>query len=155
MTISDHPSQNIKIIYLPAMLQWPKDSCYVANTLSLQYKRNFAQRTPFLISLLLTRKEKLPKCQEIPIISAGEKNTSVLSLGGWGQLDSQTRLTAAVDYLHRKWCCRSFFHSKIADFALPVTLSSATFTDSYSVTPRLCLLVPKPNQQTKVFTERC
>ena len=33
-------------------------------------------------SLLLTRKEKLPKCQEISIISAGGKNTSVLTLGG-------------------------------------------------------------------------
>ena len=73
-------------------------------------------------SLLLTRKEKLQKCQKIPIISAGGKNTSVLTLGG-----NQTRL-AAVDYLDRKWCYGSFFHSKMANFALPVTLSSATFT---------------------------
>ena len=33
-------------------------------------------------SLLLTRKEKLAKCQEIPIISAGGKNTSVLTFDG-------------------------------------------------------------------------
>ena len=28
----------------------------------------------FQVSLLLTRKKKLPKCQEIPIISAGGRN---------------------------------------------------------------------------------
>ena len=33
-------------------------------------------------SLLLTRKEKLLKYQEIPIISAGGKNAAVLTLGG-------------------------------------------------------------------------
>ena len=33
--ILDHPSQNLKIIYFPAMLQWPKESYYVANTLFL------------------------------------------------------------------------------------------------------------------------
>ena len=85
-------------------------------------------------SLLLTRKEKIPKCQEIPIISA-------------------------VDYLNRKWCSGSFFHSKMADFVLPLTLSSATFTDSYSVTPGLCLQVPKPkptnqNAHQKVLTQQ-
>ena len=109
-------------------------------------------------SLLLTKKEKLPKCQEIPIISAGGKNTSVLTLGKWALKKSQTRL-AAVDYLDRKWCSRSFFHSKMADFVLLVTLSSATFTDSYSVTPRLRLLVPKPkptdqNAHRKVLTQQ-
>ena len=69
-------------------------------------------------SLLLTKKEKLPKCQEIPIISAGGKNTSVLTLNG-------ARL-AAVDYLNRKWCSGSFFHSKMADFVLLVTLDSVS-----------------------------
>ena len=44
----------------------------------------------------------------------------------------------------------------MADFVLPVTLSSATFTDSYSVTPGLH---PKPkptNQNThwKVLTQQ-
>ena len=63
-------------------------------------------------SLLLTRKEKLPKCQEILTIFAGGKNTSVLTLADGA---SQTRL-AAVDYLDRKWCSGSFFHSKMADF---------------------------------------
>ena len=58
-------------------------------------------------SLLLTRNEKLPKCQEIPIISAGGKNTSVLTLSRWGFKKSQTRL-AAVDYLDRKWCLEAF-----------------------------------------------
>ena len=44
MTILDHPSQNLEIIYFPAMLQrnqWPKESCYVANTLFLYYEWNF------------------------------------------------------------------------------------------------------------------
>ena len=35
VTILDHPSQNIQIIYLLAMLQWPNESYYVANTLFL------------------------------------------------------------------------------------------------------------------------
>ena len=35
------------------------------------------------MTLLLARKVKLPKCQEIPIISAGgKKNNSVVVLGG-------------------------------------------------------------------------
>ena len=34
------------------------------------------------MTLLLARKVKLPKCQEIPIISAGGKNSSVVALGG-------------------------------------------------------------------------
>ena len=33
--VLDHPSQNLKNICFPAMLQWPKESCYVANTLIL------------------------------------------------------------------------------------------------------------------------
>ena len=112
-----------------------------------------------LFSLLLTRKEKLPKCQEISISSAGGKSTSVLILGGWGfKKKSQSRL-AAVDYPDRKWCSRSFIYSKITDFDLPVTLSSTTLTDSYSVTPRLCLLVPKlkptnQNAHRKVLTHQ-
>ena len=35
------------------------------------------------MTLPLARKEELPKCQEIPIISAGDKkNSSVVALGG-------------------------------------------------------------------------
>ena len=106
-------------------------------------------------SLLLTRKEKLPKCQVIPIISA----RGTLTLGEWGfKRETQTRL-AAVDYLDRKWCSGSFFNSKMADLVLPVTLSSATFTGSYSVTPGLHFLVPKPkptnqNAHQKVLTQQ-
>ena len=48
---------------------------------------------------------------------------------------------------------------KMADFVFPVTLSSATFTDNYSLTPKLCLLVlkPKPTNQNahrKVLTQQ-
>ena len=78
------------------------------------------------LHIRLTRKEKLPKCQEIPINSAGgKKNTYALSLGGckFFLKKSQTRL-AAIDYLSRKRGSGSSFHSKIADFVLPVTLSS-------------------------------
>ena len=47
----------------------------------------------------------------------------------------------------------------MADFVLPVTLSSATFTNSYSVTLGLRLLVlkPKPTNQNaprKVLTQQ-
>ena len=35
----------------------------------------------YQVTLLLARKVKLPKCQEIPIISAGGKNSSVVALG--------------------------------------------------------------------------
>ena len=83
----------------------------------------------YQVSLFLTRKEKLPKCQEIPINSAGGKKKHLkyaLSLGGCNlKKKSQTGL-AAIDYLGRKRHSGSSFHSKIADFVLPVTLSSAT-----------------------------
>ena len=47
----------------------------------------------------------------------------------------------------------------MADFVLLGTLSSAIFTDSYSVTPGLRLLVPKPkptnqNAHRKVLTQQ-
>ena len=85
------------------------------------------------MTLLLARKGKLLKCQEIPIISAGVKNSSVVALGGCDfkkkkKKKSQTRL-AAMDYLDRKRCSRNFLHSKMANFVLPVTLISATFFD--------------------------
>ena len=114
------------------------------------------------IILLLTRKEKLPKCQEIPISSAGGKKHLIIMLLPLvdatfreKKIPIETRL-AAIDYLDRKRCSRSFFHSKMADFVLPVTLSSA---DSYSVSPRLRLLVskPKPTKQKcsgKVLTQQ-
>ena len=83
------------------------------------------------MTLPLARKEEFPKCQEIPIISAGGKNSSVVALGGCDFKNiyiSQTRL-AAMDYLDRKRCSRNSLHSKMANFVLPVTLSSATFSD--------------------------
>ena len=49
VTILDHPSQKLKIIYLPALLQWLKDSCYVANTLFLQYEWNFCSKNTSLV----------------------------------------------------------------------------------------------------------
>ena len=47
----------------------------------------------------------------------------------------------------------------MVDFVLPATLSSATFIDSYSVTPGHRLLVPKPkptnqNAHQKVLTQQ-
>ena len=85
------------------------------------------------MTLPLARKEKLPKCQEIPIISAGGKNQFCccpwwMWLWKKQQQKSQTRL-AAMDYLDRKRCSRNFLHSKMANFVLPVILSSATFSD--------------------------
>ena len=76
MAILDNPSNDLEIIYLPAMLQWPKDSCYVANTLFLQYKwdTNLVYFWPGI------GKEKLPKRHEIPIISAGGKTLLFLPL---------------------------------------------------------------------------
>ena len=65
----------------------------------------------YQVTLLLARKVKLPKCQEIPIISAGGKNSSVVALGGCDfkkEKKSQTWL-AAMDYLDRKSCFRNFF----------------------------------------------
>ena len=42
VTILDHPSQSLQITYFPAMLQWPNDSYYVADTCScnLNWKKN-------------------------------------------------------------------------------------------------------------------
>ena len=111
-------------------------------------------------SLLLPGKKSVQNAKKfLDMISAGGKNTSVLTLGGWGFKKKIPTRLAAVDYLDRKWCSESFFHPKMADFVLLVTLSSATFTDSYSVTPGLRLLVPKPkptnqNDQWKVLTRQ-
>ena len=64
-------------------------------------------------SLLLTRKEKLPKCQEILIISARGKNTYFCSYPWWMGLKekkgkkSQTRL-AVVDYPDRNGVLEAF-----------------------------------------------
>ena len=75
----------------------------------------------YQVTLLLARKEKLPKCQEIPIITAGGKK-QFCCCPWWMWL-------AAMDYLDRKRCSRNFLHSKMTNFVLPVTLSSATFSD--------------------------
>ena len=82
------------------------------------------------MTLLLARKEKLPKCQEIPIISAGVKNSSVVAPGGCHlkKKKSKTRL-AAMNYVDRKRCSRNFLHSKVANFVLPATPGSATISD--------------------------
>ena len=83
----------------------------------------------YQVTLLLARKVKLPKCQEIPIISAGgKKQFCCYPWWMWLKKKSQTWL-AAMDYLDRKGCFRNFLHSKMANFVLPVTLSSATFSD--------------------------
>ena len=83
----------------------------------------------YQVTLLLARKVQLPKCQEIPIISAGgKKQFCCFPWWMWLKKKSQTWL-AAVDYPGRKSCFRNFLHSKMANFVLPVTLSSATFSD--------------------------
>ena len=92
----------------------------------------------YKFTLLLTRKEKLPKCQEISLSLLGVKTLLFLLL-----VDGQEEMVSVL--------VPRFFHSKMADFVLLATLSSATFTDTYSVTPRLHLVV----QQTKMLTERC
>ena len=74
-------------------------------------------------------KEKLPKCQEVPIISAwgrGVKYTSALALGGFyiKRIIVLSRLPT-----QEKVFRKLFFHSKMADFVLPLTLRSATFSD--------------------------
>ena len=69
----------------------------------------------YQVSLLLTRKEQLPKCQEIAIIFAGGKILPLLPL---------------VDGLPRQEkVFQNFLQSTMADFILPVALSSATFSD--------------------------
>ena len=66
----------VKIIFFPAMLQWPKESCYSQHRrqhIVLVIRMEFPAKH-YQVSVLLTRKEfKLSKCQEIPIISAGGK----------------------------------------------------------------------------------
>ena len=84
----------------------------------------------YQVTLLLARKIKFPKFQKIPIISAGGKK-QFCWCPWWMWLKKkklQTRL-AAMDYQDRKSCFRNFLCSKMANFVLPVTLSSATFSD--------------------------
>ena len=84
----------------------------------------------YQVTLLLARKVKPPKCQEIPIISAGGKKQFCCC--PWWMWLKKTKLQtwlAAMDCLDRKSCFRNFLHSKMANFVLPVTLSSATFSD--------------------------
>ena len=64
----------------------------------------------YQVTLLLARKVKLPKCQEIPIISA------VLALGRCDLKKKSQTWLAAMDYLDRKSCFRNFLHSKMANF---------------------------------------
>ena len=68
----------------------------------------------YQVTLLLARKVKLPKCQEIPIISAGGKKNQFCCCP-WQNCKSQTWL-AAMNYLDRKSCFRNFLHSKMANF---------------------------------------
>ena len=60
-------------------------------------------------------------------------------------------LGAEIDYLGRKRCPRSSFHSKIADFVLPVTISSAT--PLQTATPFYKGSDPKPTNRNA--QERC
>ena len=66
----DHPLQNLKIIYFPAVststVAHAIILCSQHNVLVIQME--FSPKHYYLkVSLLLTRKEKSPKCQEIPI----------------------------------------------------------------------------------------
>ena len=54
------------------MLQWPNESYHVANIIILVIWIEFSPKL-YQVTLLLARKQKLLKCQEIPIISAGGK----------------------------------------------------------------------------------
>ena len=82
------------------------------------------------------------------------KYGNALSLGGCNLKKNnkkfQTRLTA-IDYLGRKRHSRSSLHSKIADFVLPVTLSSATHLQT--TTPFYKGSDPKPTNRNA--QERC
>ena len=83
----------------------------------------------YQVTLLLAKKVKLPKCQEIPIICAGgKKQFCCCPWRMWlkKKKKSQTWL-AAMDYLDRKSCFRNFLHSKMANFVLLVTLLSHLF----------------------------
>ena len=106
---------------------------------------------PYQVTLPLARKEELPKWQEIPTISAGGKNQLLLPLVDvtLKKKKSQTRL-AAMDYLDRKRCSRNFLHSKMANFVLPVTLSSTTFSDSSGLRFIVCDN-RNQNQQTEML----
>ena len=144
--ILDHPSQNLEIIYVPAMLQWPEDSCYVVNMLFVQYELNFCPKNTNLV-YFWPGKKSFQNAKKFLSSLLGVKTVLFLPL-----VDG---VVAAVDYLNRKWCSGSFFQSKMADFVFPVTLSSATFTDSYSVTPGLFLLALKPKPTNQMLTKKC
>ena len=81
----------------------------------------------FQVTLLLTGKEKLPKYQEIHIISAGGKKTLSL-VNVTLKTKNETRL-GTVDFLERKGCSKSFYHTEWQIFVLLVPLRSATFSD--------------------------
>ena len=84
----------------------------------------------YQVTLLLSRKEKLQNAKKFLYSLLGVKK-QFCCCPWWMWLwkkKSQTRL-AVMDYLDRKRCSRNFLHSKMANFVLPVTLSSATFSD--------------------------
>ena len=87
----------------------------------------------YQVGLLLTRKEKLPKYQEIPIISAGSKKhfpSCPLSL--FLKKNSQTRL-AAIDYLDRRELLWKLFQHQKSRFC---------FTDNSQVSHLFRLAIP-------------
>ena len=149
-----HKTSKLSIFLQCYNVQWPKDLCYVANTLFLQYKWNFYPKNTNLVYFWPGKKSFQNAKKFLSTLLGVKSLQSVLTLGGF-----QTRL-AVVDYLERKWCSRSFFLSKTADFVLPVTLSSPPSpTAMYSVTPGLHLQVPKPkptnqNAHQKVLTQQ-
>ena len=114
----------------------------------------------YQVSLLLTRKEKLPNCQEIPINSVrggGKKTLNMLfplvDATLKNKKKSQTRLTA-IDYLGSNrltWqekAFRKLFSLKNSRFCFTGNSQFChTFADSYSIFTRALT----QNQQTEMF----
>ena len=84
----------------------------------------------YQVTLPLARKVKLPKCQEIPIISAGGKKTVLFLplVDVTLKKKSETKLVA-VDYLDRKRCSRNFLTPKWQILFYRLLWAWATFSD--------------------------
>ena len=90
--ILDHPSENLPKYLLSCNVTVAKWIVSCSQHIVLVIWIEFPPKL-YQVTLLLARKEKLPKCQEIPIISAGgKKQFCLLPLGGC-KLDLQQWIT--------------------------------------------------------------
>ena len=85
----------------------------------------------YQVTLLLARKVKLPKCQEIPIISAGgKKQFCCCPWWMWLKKKKIANLTCSNGLPRQEKLFQKLFTLQNGKFCFfPVTLSSATFSD--------------------------